>query len=77
MTNAPSTYVTLINSVFWPLIGKSEEFYIDKTIVSANQKDQHKLELKMAIKPCIKSTVHQNVQAPIMWKEPGILGACH
>ena len=26
MTNAPSSFATLMNSVFWPLIGKSVSF---------------------------------------------------
>ena len=44
--NAPSTFVTLMNSVFWPLIEKSGVIYLDNIIVFSNSKSQHKLDLR-------------------------------
>ena len=38
MTNTPSTFVTLIISVFWPLIGKSVVIYLTISLSSASQK---------------------------------------
>ena len=46
MTNTPSTFVTLMNSVFWPLIGKSVVIYLDNIIVFSKSSAQHKLDLR-------------------------------
>ena len=46
MTNAPSTFVTLMNSVFQSLIGKSVVIYLDNIIVFSKSKAQHKLDLR-------------------------------
>ena len=46
MTNAPSTFVTLMNLVFWSLIGKSVVIYLDNIIVFSKSKAQHKVDLR-------------------------------
>ena len=38
MTNTPSTFVTLLNAIFCPIIGKSVVIYLENIIISANQK---------------------------------------
>ena len=46
MTNAPSTFVTLMNLVFRSLIGKSVVIYLDNIIVFSKSKAQHKVDLR-------------------------------
>ena len=46
MTNAPSTFITLMNSVFWSLIGKSVVIYLDNIIVFSKSKAQHEVDLR-------------------------------
>ena len=45
MTKAPSTFVTLINTVFKPLLGKCVIIYLDDIIVFSKTKKEHKNHL--------------------------------
>ena len=50
MTNTPSTFVTLTNANFRPLIGKSVVIYLDNIIIFSKSKAQHELDLRNVIK---------------------------
>ena len=50
MTNTPSTFVTLMNAIFCPLIGKSVVIYLDNIIIFSKSKAQHELDLRNVIK---------------------------
>ena len=50
MTNAPSTFVTLMNAIFRPLIGKSVVIYLNNIIIFSKSKAQHELDLRNVIK---------------------------
>ena len=50
MTNAPSTYVTLMNTIFRPLSGKSVVIYLNNIIIFSKSKTQHMLDLRNVIK---------------------------
>ena len=50
MTITPSTFVTLMNAIFCPLIGKSVVIYLNKIIIFSKSKAQHELDLRNAIK---------------------------
>ena len=47
MTNAPSTFVTLMNNTFKPLLGKCVIIYLIDIIVFSKTKSQHKEDLKV------------------------------
>ena len=46
MTNAPSTFVTLMNNIFKPLLSNCVIIYLDNIIVFSKTKSQHKEDLK-------------------------------
>ena len=46
MTNAPSTFVTLMNNIFKPLLGKCVIKYLENIIVFSKTKEDHKKDLK-------------------------------
>ena len=50
MKNAPLTCVTLISSVFWPLIKKQVVVYLDDIIFFKGSKAQHILDLRDVLK---------------------------
>ena len=49
MTNAPLTFLMLMDSVFWLLVGKSVVIYLDKFIVLSKSKAQHKLNFRSVL----------------------------
>ena len=46
MTNAPSTFVTLMNNVFKPPLGKCVIIYLNNIIVFSKTQEQHKQDWK-------------------------------
>ena len=50
MTNAPSTFVTFINEVFAPHIGKHALVYLDNIIVYSPSLEQHHKDLEAIFK---------------------------
>ena len=45
MTNTPSTFVTLMNNIFKPLLGKCVIIYLDDIIVFSKTKEDHEKDL--------------------------------
>ena len=50
MSSVFLTFVTLMISVFWPLIGKPLVIYLDNIIVFSRSKAQHRLVLRDVLK---------------------------
>ena len=47
MINAPSTFVTLMNNIFKPLLSKCVIVYLDDIIVFSKSESQYKEDLKL------------------------------
>ena len=45
--NTPSTFITLMNNIFKPLLSKCVIMYLDNIIIFSKSKSQHKEDLKL------------------------------
>ena len=75
MTNAPSTFVTFMNKVFAPHIGKHFLIYLNYIIVYSLKKEQHKNDLEAVFATLVqRKLLAKPSKWQFIWKELPFLG---
>ena len=73
MTNALSTFVTLMNNIFKPLLGKCVNVYLNNIIVFSKTKSQQKEDLKEVLQTLWENQLFQALLVPVLLEEPDLL----